>query len=225
MNRIEIYARRLYRLLNDLINIEKNGRRLYRDFFDEHSAIYIHIPKTGGTSVSNALFEKDPGHYFLKRYEQVDKVKFESYFKFSIVRHPVDRLVSTYNYLIARKAIYKDPYHPYSFLAKYDFLEDFIINGLSQELIESNYFFASQTEYLQNSQGNIQMDYIGKLESINDDFKVICSKLNLKKNIQNKNSSNKLVTKKELSRAALNKIFEVYKDDFLNFEYNQNITG
>tara|TARA_R100000900_G_scaffold105540_1_gene81887 strand:- start:990 stop:1583 length:594 start_codon:yes stop_codon:yes gene_type:complete len=84
--------------------------------------IFIHIPKCGGTSVENALFrphEKTSdalftlkGHPDHDKYEtgglqhlSASKVRevvggkiYDEFYKFAVVRHPVKRLISQFNY-------------------------------------------------------------------------------------------------------------------------------
>ena len=79
--------------------------------YDKYKCIHIHIPKTAGTSITKALHGKDFVLFdtnkkiwrqhatALETREHYGKEKWDSYFKFSIVRNPFDRLVSAYNWL------------------------------------------------------------------------------------------------------------------------------
>lgn len=59
--------------------------------------IFIHIPKTAGSSFKEALGGGWQNHQDLARYaRELDAETFATYFKFSIVRNPWDRLVSDY---------------------------------------------------------------------------------------------------------------------------------
>ena len=73
----------------------------YTTAHDSRKALFIHIPKAAGTSVSVALFGESQchGHLMAKRYRFVNKKKFDAYFKFTITRHPVSRFISAFNYL------------------------------------------------------------------------------------------------------------------------------
>jgi len=78
----------------------------------EHKLIYIHIPKTGGVSICNALgIPLDIPHLFaedkdrrlahLTAHELRDELGpqiYNQYRKFTTVRNPFDRLVSSYHY-------------------------------------------------------------------------------------------------------------------------------
>ena len=68
----------------------------------EHKFLFLHLPKTGGTSINkffNDKFdnnERDFGHPYLSDYKCNN---FDDYFKFTVVRNPYDRLVSAFFYM------------------------------------------------------------------------------------------------------------------------------
>ena len=67
----------------------------------EHKCIFIHIPRTGGTSVEmwlggdKYLTPPPEVHIIASHAKRLYSQYWDSYFKFSIVRHPVDRVLST----------------------------------------------------------------------------------------------------------------------------------
>ena len=85
---------------------------------DQLKCIFIHIPKTGGSSINTVLREhggislfgdipkrekgKGPGHFHHFRWyevkEHVDPDVWRHYFKFAVIRNPWDRVVSWFEY-------------------------------------------------------------------------------------------------------------------------------
>jgi hypothetical protein len=61
-------------------------------------AIFVHIPKCGGTSVENQIGVFH-GHRSAVYFRAADRAFFERAFKFTLVRNPYDRLVSGFHYL------------------------------------------------------------------------------------------------------------------------------
>ena len=69
----------------------------------QYKCIFIHIPRTGGTSVELTLTHTDWGlshkpekHIFASHAKKLYAQYWDDYFKFSIVRNPYDRLISLY---------------------------------------------------------------------------------------------------------------------------------
>ncbi len=63
----------------------------------ERRFIFVHIPKTAGSSVTNALGFEWQNHKDLARYRrELGTEEFARYFKFTIVRNPWERLLSDY---------------------------------------------------------------------------------------------------------------------------------
>lgn len=70
--------------------------------FHSGKYIFVHIPKTGGTSISKLLtsdYQATHAHYMLDDYYAENYAASEAYFKFCVVRNPWDRLVSAYHHL------------------------------------------------------------------------------------------------------------------------------
>ena len=65
----------------------------------EHKCIFIHIPRTGGTSIERSFNWDKEGkkHWNLSRWRSgLDINLFNNYFKFSFVRNPWDFIISKY---------------------------------------------------------------------------------------------------------------------------------
>lgn len=67
--------------------------------------IFIHIPRTGGSNVEQWLAGKDwwfvepaTKHLSARQARQAYRPYWSDYFKFSVVRHPLDRAISTFHY-------------------------------------------------------------------------------------------------------------------------------
>jgi hypothetical protein len=77
--------------------------------------IYIHIPKTGGWSMHNTLksvgFTKKNGHKFGGEIKGIMGDSFDDHFKFTIVRDPWSRLLSSYTFLSTGSDVHRPPEH------------------------------------------------------------------------------------------------------------------
>lgn len=80
---------------------------------DKHRVIFVHIPKTGGTTIQSTLTSQKPtydtssraqkrrqrfSHHTLKQYAAENQKKFDAYYKFSVVRNPWEREYSFFRF-------------------------------------------------------------------------------------------------------------------------------
>ena len=63
--------------------------------------LFIHIPKTGGTSISKLLYGKNLPHYTAEFWISTFGEAVTNFPTFSVVRHPVERLVSAYKAMLS----------------------------------------------------------------------------------------------------------------------------
>lgn len=99
----------------------------------------------------------------------VDKFQYDNYFKFTIVRNPWARAYSWYTNVM-RDEIQKKVYGITGNITFADFLKKYIGQGMLRP----------QTYWLKNFKGEINLDYIGRFENLQHDFKEITKKLNIK---------------------------------------------
>jgi hypothetical protein len=80
---------------------------------DTPAVLFVHIPKTAGTSLCKALGPEGNRHHALcirktqhetaaQFIERCDLATFRRYHSFAVVRHPLDRLASHYSYVRKR---------------------------------------------------------------------------------------------------------------------------
>lgn len=185
--------------------------------FEKNKCIFFHIPKTGGMSISKSLFGNiEWGHRDVDFYiNHFGKDKFDLFFKFAFVRNPFDRLYSAYNFLQNGGINKRDKTFFDNVLSHYQNFDDFVINGLHREEIINWVHFLPQHSFLINNEGRLTMDFIGKTEDIESDFKTVSIKLNIEGFLKKINTSNK--KKNPLSLEVKDKIKNIYYKDFTLF--------
>lgn len=179
------------------------------------NAIFVHIPKAAGVSVAESLFASHaashaPLHIYLSLY---GSRRFNRMFKFTFVRHPLDRLVSAFQFLKAGGMTPADTDWAAKNLAGYDSLDAFICEGLVQPHVQDWVHFKQQVFYLRDPRsGSIGVDYMGRFETIGDDFAHIARMLNVEAKLKHVNKTAR--EKVTVSPQAQRVIEDVYKDDF-----------
>ncbi|NET30784.1 MAG: sulfotransferase family protein [Cyanothece sp. SIO1E1] len=156
-----------------------NLQRAYPANIDAIEAIFIHIPKAAGTSLYELIGYTGIGHVTYRWYEERDLDKFERYFKFAFVRNPWDRLVSAFFHLKKGGSNAMDKHWAIKNLAQYGDFASFVKGWLTEQSVNSWVHFIPQHKFIYDDAFNLKVDYVGRLENIQNDFSVIAKKLNL----------------------------------------------
>ena len=139
--------------------------------------IFIHIPKTAGTSIISALWSYklniDPKiqqerHTTLRQLEP--RLDTTSRFTFAFVRNPWDRILSLYSHVIQKGKVIGDKLY-YKDIG----FNRWVIEELEQMQLTWGSVLTQQGDWI--SPG---VDFIGRFENVEDDFKKVCKKLDLR---------------------------------------------
>lgn len=146
---------------------------------NDYNFLFVHIQKTAGSSISYVLKNVNGTSIYRPQHTRIKDIdiNFNRYFKFCFVRNPWDRLVSWYN--MHSKARVIIPFQQYLMNDSKGF-SDYIrrINVINCSNTLKSLSF-NQLDYMVDKNGVLRMDFIGRFENIDDDFNVICKKLNL----------------------------------------------
>lgn len=187
--------------------------------FEENKSIFIHIPKTGGTSV---IKKYDPNsvefkHHDFLYYKNLLKDKFYNYKIFSIVRNPYERILSYFHFHIQNT--------PY------------IINFLSaKEIKNAKDLFSNYLDLMLNinpltKDGRRFLVYKTQTSFLSNDQKEIDNKIKI---IKYENLNNEILdlTRENTTKYAKNLemyytkdikeyVYHYFLDDFINFNYDR----
>jgi len=194
--------------------------------FHEKKCIFMHINKTGGTSIETALGECMPKAFDPEKHMDsksminlYGKEIWKKYFTFSIVRNPWDRMLSLF---LWRKKVRFIPQNLgfKNFIMNWDYWR--MYKRIRYEDYKRVLTSAPQTHWFN---GNLKFDFVGRFENIQNDFNEICNNLNLKlKILPHKYKTNhghySLYYDKEMKK-EIEKIWgediELFKYKFKNF--------
>jgi len=188
----------------------------YKPFMRKHRCIFIHIPKNAGTSVLQ-LFG-DAGvrrHVPWIHFYRANQYAFNRSLKFSIVRHPLARLYSTYCYCVDGGNRSSDDLALQA-LIKFgsDNFDGFVLNVLNNDLMMQHELFMPQYLFVFDRQLHCKMDVLLNQEQLAQQWPVFASKHGFGPTLPHINQSSGGQTLPTLSAAALDKVTTTYALDY-----------
>lgn len=213
-------------VINIIRAISGDGRFFYpyRRYTNKYKCIFIHIPKVAGTSVLTLFMGNQVrrDHLSYREFQGADSFSFNDYYKFCFIRNPYDRLVSTYEYLKSGGNKKQDKYFESILNEKYKTFDSFVLDFLDNEIIHSHLLFKPQYTYIYDYKDECMVDFVGRFECLESDFRVVSNKLGLKGELKKINSSTrKEYQKYYFSPDVIKKVNMLYKKDFelLGYDY------
>jgi hypothetical protein len=206
---------------------ERPARHLWAKQVPHHSlaplvrtkAVFVHVPKVAGVSVSRTLFENGAGgHATFRDYEQIFGAGLEAYFVFTFVRDPFDRLESAWRFLRAGGMSASDRrWAERNLDSELDFSR-FVERQLTPALANSWIHFRPQMYYVGDAAGRIGPEFVGRYERLADDFAEVCRRMGVDAPLPHLNASDR-PGREEWTDAAVQRAREIYAADFAAFGY------
>ncbi len=236
-----------------------------------HKFIFVHLHKTAGTSVKEAIqphlrgndivvgadiqaqsssSKSDHSLLLLNKHSPAQRIRravgmetWNSYFKFSYVRHPFDRLVSLYEFfnrvrrnnpirpgilkrLVSFGQTNTDPNHPdkppWSWKGMQALLTTNDFSGfIRSELLSKAQGAKPQARSLSLKSGELLVDFVGKVENISEDWEKVCDQIGIRPTLPHANQSKRQFEnlRNYWDQDSLRFAFEKYREDFDMFGY------
>jgi hypothetical protein len=189
---------------------------------DSKDIIFVHIPRTAGTSIANALgiYKKHHRHFFARKYIAI-RPDWDDCFKFSFVRNPWDRAVSLYAHQTKCSNSFKDwlmdivkrDGHPK--IRK----KEWVLRDKMASTGGSSLPWKCQTDWLVNNSGQLCMDFIGKFENLNVDIKKIEQIIGRKILLPHHNKTDRLPYQHYYDDETRKIVADWHRKDIENFGY------
>lgn len=188
---------------------------------EKHKFIYIAINKCASSSIvyslrryikklawhEHQLLSKDTSASSILK---CIKSPIDDYYKFTFVRNPFDRLLSNYFYRVREK---KSDVQNQSF-------KEWVLNKEDKRSFKSCLMRFTMMDWVTDERGNNKMDFIGRVENLENDFEYVCNKINLKHDFVGKrNKSVHESCDKYYDEELIAFVENYYKVDFDEFGY------
>jgi len=193
-----------------------------------NKAIFIHVPKNGGTSMNNYFRKHDfsgmnyhraadgsnddqTGAYKIGAARRLMRglEEWSGYFKFGFVRNPWDRMVSCWKNRGGRFSGNFD-----------DFVMNYPFDGESNNVI---WHALPQSTHICDEDGVPLVDYIGRFEHMLEDMSIICDILNIsfsESDFPHKNKTEHKHYTDYYNKKTRDKVFKDYFRDIELFNYD-----
>jgi hypothetical protein len=182
---------------------------------EEKKIVFIHNPKAAGNTIKDILDISKNKTTHVTPSLLIPKSVWESYHTVMAVRHPFDRLISSYNYHTQKS------YLGY-YLEKFPNLHNLGIEEYFNIMKDEVFAIRPQSEYMQHLLSEKIVDSIIRYESLEQDLKTFCEKLGMNfSSIPHLNPSSKKISIswKTQKESFKKEVFEFYKNDFETFDY------
>lgn len=154
----------------------------------KHKFISLDPPKTGTNYRQNFFIRNEESSFTVKKLQHanINEIKeyfsddFDDFFVFTFVRNPWERYVSWFHWMnrdMPREVINKENFSL--------FLERHLVSNARNPYLKIQ---QPQSSWFMN-EGELNVDFVGSLENMEDDMKFLLKKLNLTGNLTNKKSN------------------------------------
>jgi len=184
--------------------------------------VFIHINKTGGTSVAKAIGLPRKRHLHVKEVISIiGEKEFNKAFVFCVVRNPWDKVVSHYNYRVKTNQTNMADNH----ISFKEWVKQTYGDNKNPFYYDNPKMFATQSNWLKDSNGIIRVNNILKFESLNNDFQNIAKSLGIQNKLPHLNATKKEHYTKYYDKETVEIVRNWFNEDIERFNYDFNKTG
>jgi chondroitin 4-sulfotransferase 11 len=187
-------------------------------------SVFIHIQKTAGSSIEDALRSADPAiedslrdgrrHHFARDLRQAIPVEvWREYFKFAFVRNPWDRLVSWYAMCMRNPGSNRFSAYVNAVAPTFD---DFLTRATTGMGERTTW---NQLDYVSDADGRVIVDFIGRYERLDEDFAVVRERLHLPRQLPHLNHTPHGEYRGYYSAASREIVAQRFARDIAHFGY------
>ena len=130
---------------------------------------FVHINKTGGSSIERALGIRFQHKNVKEMIEQIGVDRWKKKFTFTVVRNPWDKVVSHYfNRIRTNQTNMRERHIEFPLWVKKAY------GDMDPEYYDKPKMFMPQIDWLTDSSGEVAIDFIARFENLEDDFQCVC---------------------------------------------------
>ncbi len=199
-----------------------SGKKKYPFYIQNRTdIIHIHITKTAGTSLVQSMdFNRSKQsygtkkHYFAKEViNTIGQEHWDKSFKFTFVRNPWDRLYSLYRFRLRKNKIAPEE--------QGNTFEKWLKQTLSVPNENPYQKPKPQVEWIRNFKQQIDIDFIGRFENLEQDVKKLAKLTDMKIDLPHVNQTLPIIHYSSAYNDELEELVRIYyKEDIDMFNYS-----
>jgi len=176
--------------------------------------VFIHINKTGGSSIEKALGCRFEHKTALRKRAELGKEVWKKLFSFAFVRNPWDRVVSHYHHrLMTNQTGLRTDTPGFNAWVQLAYGEK------APEYYDKPKMFMPQWNWLIDGKGKLLVDYIGRFENLQADFAQVCLRLNRQAELPHLKKSERGDYREYYNAASIEIVRQWFKSDIEKFGY------
>ena len=180
--------------------------------YHNHKCCFTHIPKSAGSSIHKIL---SGSNRYSSHRRIVKDTKYKNYFKFTFVRNPWDRFLSTYFYFKKYGRDGARDVRMGKIVNEYKTFKHFTLNFNDIKAWPTQHW-SEQVSWEPEAH-----DFIGRFESLQEDFNTVCDKIGIpRQELPHSNKSEHKHYTEYYDEETKQIIAEKYAKDIEYFGYN-----
>jgi hypothetical protein len=139
--------------------------------------VFVHIPKTGGTSIENAFGLRGSCHSSVIAMRGCNSTAFDSAVTFATIRHPLDRAVSLYEYTRHGGDGSPRDRNKWRWVAQLNSFPNFVERlATNRTVLQRDGHFLPQSHFIVSTQAKLQVDVLLCLEGMADGLRMLMTR-------------------------------------------------
>jgi len=187
----------------------------YRELPGGDSLAFVHINKTGGSSVARALGLQLKCHLTLREMQtRLSAARWSRALKFAFVRNPWDRAVSHYEYRVQTNQTAMGA-RPLTF----DQWLRLVYVDRDPKYFDQPKMFQPQSDWLKDESGEVAVDFVGRFEEFDRQFALLSKRLGIEAALPHLNGTQRDDYHRYYSPELVEIVARNFAEDIERFEY------
>jgi len=171
-------------IVNSPRRVVDTAKYIKHRYFDKY--VFIHINKTGGSSIEKALWLPFEHKTVKDKIKELGQSEWRKRYSFAVVRNPWDKVVSHYHYRVQTNQTMMGDGH----ISFAEWVEA-AYGDRDPRYYDQPLMFAPQSEWLDDGAGKVAVNKILRFENLTDEFNELAKYLKIKRRLPHIKKSNR----------------------------------